>query len=441
LGTVCVGCGRRAEQPPNIVLVTIEATSAANLFTYGYPRRVEPNLNDLSHHAVVFERFYAGGDITPISLTTIATGMPASRHCVTNFEGALAPEIPTLAELLNRAGYRTFFAGEAAETLRGLGLARGVETMVVENHWGDFTVPAYKLNEAVLRFIKEDDRRPFFAWLHYYETHGPYNPLNYHGAKFRSDQFYRADDREVPAGALRKYNFDDWFLYRLDPAKKLRDYVAAHDGQIFYVDEMIGGFMNELKSLGIFDRTALLVTTDHGEMMGEKGHYFMHGTGPYESLIHIPFFLKPPGGPMPERRIKAVAGHQDIAPTVLRYAGLPAPAAMEGRALQDLLTADHADRDRRLTALSATGQLAVFDGELKVVGAAGQAMLPVGYQIPERGAEAEADVDAPEFEGLRETYRAQSALVEACRRATAPRAMSDEERRRLESLGYIQKTE
>lgn len=136
---------------------------------------------------------------------------------------------------------------------------------------------------------------------------------------------------------------------------------AAYAGEVSYVDQQLGGLRAALGELGLAERTILVVTADHGESLGEHGVYFDHFSL-HEPNIHVPLLVSAPGRVAADRRLEPVSG-LDVAPTILRLAGLPVPAAMQG---QDLFARD-GRRDAVVAEAGRGRQLMVAHGRWKLI--------------------------------------------------------------------------
>ena len=135
--------------------------------------------------------------------------------------------------------------------------------------------------------------QPFFAWVHFYDPHSPYAP--------------------PPPYATR---------YADHP----------YEGEIAYTDEVLGNLFARLQRLGVWDRTAIIVTADHGESLGEHGEE-EHGFFIYDAVVHVPLIMRYPARIGRGVRVKTEARSVDLVPTVLDLAGLPPVASLPGRSL------------------------------------------------------------------------------------------------------------
>jgi arylsulfatase A-like enzyme len=136
-------------------------------------------------------------------------------------------------------------------------------------------------------------------WLHFYDPHDPYDPPEPFKSRFAS---------------------------------------APYDGEIAYTDSVLGKFFATLKTRGLYQGTLIAIAADHGGAFGEHGEQ-RHGIFLYDETIHVPLLFKLPGGESAGRRVENRVALADVAPTVLRLAGLPVPAAMQGQSLADRIKA------------------------------------------------------------------------------------------------------
>jgi arylsulfatase A-like enzyme/Tfp pilus assembly protein PilF len=290
---------------PNVLLVTIDTLRADHLGCYGYADARTPVLDGLAARGVRFATAVAHGPLTAPSHASILTGLTPPRHGVRDNGGfALAANVPMLPAAFLGAGYRTtaFVSGFPLD--RRFGFARGFEAYDDRlRHGGDPRRAAYvertaeATTAAVLRWLDgQDAARPWFAWVHYFDPHAPYEPPPAFSARF----------------ATRPY-----------------------DGEVAFVDEQLGAVLRRIEQAGSLSSTLVLVTADHGESLGEHGEE-THGVFVYDATLKVPFLLAGPRVPA-GRVASTVARGIDVAPTLLDLAGLPADGAIEGRSLRPAL--------------------------------------------------------------------------------------------------------
>src|SRR5207245_5762296 len=158
---------------------------------------------------------------------------------------------------------------------------------------GDHTV------DRMLDWLEHRSRKPFFVWLHLYDPHSPYRPPEPY-----------------------------WSQYASHP----------YDGEIAFDDAQVGRVVARLREIGLLDRTAIVLTSDHGESLGEHGEG-EHGFFIYNATLRVPLILKLPTGWPKGRTISLPVGTVDIAPTIARLCGIPTSAtrSFQGHSLLEAM--------------------------------------------------------------------------------------------------------
>lgn len=286
---------------PNIVWITIDSVRADHTSMDGYHRDTTPNLRAIadSPRGQHFEHCFATGIGTPHSTASILTGTYPSRHGL-KFDNDVIPErLATVPELLKERGYHTAGISRNSYLSAGTGLDRGFErfewlaastvlsavdpwTLLkylrnIRRHSAGLTVNTAKhatpflVNELAKRWLEDlRDEEPFFFYLHYNEPHRPYYPpLPY------MDRY--ADEVDVSARQAANISMDihenlfeivaDEYILSAEETAAL---VAMYDAEIAYTDAQIGRLVDHIRSLEL-DNTVVVVTADHGELLGERG--------------------------------------------------------------------------------------------------------------------------------------------------------------------------
>jgi arylsulfatase A-like enzyme len=357
---------------PNIIIITFDSLSAQHTSLHGYHYNTTRNLDKLGQVSYIFDNMYASCNWTFPSLSSLMTGKNLTRHHITDQFSFFSGEqrYQNLPAALKRLGYETAVVGSnkfsspwvsdlkgydnvSPEDSRekflchiGLGPNQWLERLIGETrifrviHDFSFTWVNTKnvqvsdranIEKSFLRASKILDglRPPFFLWIHVLPPHAPYLPVGKYKYSILKEKIYdEAKDFDVPPFSSP---------YSPEDQPKVDKFSMRYDELISYADSVFGEFLSRLKERGLFDRSILIVSSDHGEMF-EKG-FWSHG-GPYlsQSLIHIPMVMHLPGQIHPQR-IDANVSHVDIAPTLLDLLGAKPPAWMDGKsflpALQD----------------------------------------------------------------------------------------------------------
>lgn len=310
-----------------IILVTIETFRRDHVSAYGYPRNTTPNLDALIAEGVSFDRHYSTAPYTHPSLASVLTGQLPSALGFADNNPSLPAALPVLPELLAQAGYVTAAFNVQYVLSNRYGLNRGFH--YYRNHPND--TPANVLNDELLPFLSEHGDDNLFAWVHYFDPHGPYRPPSRFRDMFVGDALYAADPGNLAHGghaeglpSIPKYVYENGRDER-------RHYVAAYDGDLAWTDFELGRLMDSLRATSRND-TLVIVTADHGESMTDHQRYFCHGSL-FEHDLHVPLVAWAPGMKSGVR-IAERTSHVDILPTLLDYGGVGQLPGFAGQSLR-----------------------------------------------------------------------------------------------------------
>lgn len=311
-----------ATTPSPVVLITVDTLRADRLGSYGARNIETPAMDALAGDGVRFDYALAQVPITLPSHVVILSGTYPMHHGVRDFTGTGVPEnVGLLAEAFARQGYRTAAFVSAFVLDRSWGFARGFETyddsfdprqFETENpgniqRRGDATM------DRALAWLEKraegaDATRPFFLWVHLFDPHSDYNPPEPFKSRY----------------AGRPY-----------------------DGEVAYTDSQLARLFEALRVRGLYDRALIVLTSDHGESLGEHGED-EHGFFLYHSTLHVPLIIKPPRGRAAPHTVAQPVATVDIAPTILDLAGLRDPLSrqFQGASLASLVLGRPAGAER-----------------------------------------------------------------------------------------------
>ena len=334
-------CGVES-RPQSAVIIVIDTLRADHLGSFGYDPPTSPNLDGLQDDSwILFKNAYAHSPWTLPSFGSILTSMPppvhrAGERLVVNDAGAkqfyrLQKEVRTVAEILGEEhGFRTAAFVNNPYLSPRFGLDRGFERYdhVSKTHWE--TRPASRMVDLAtdwLSGLQRDDR--FLVLLHFLDPHIYYDPPARFASKFVGS--VRAVERPDPTIYLG--SILDGIVPTNDDQTFLR---GLYDGEIAYVDEQVGRFLDFLEKRDVLDSTAIVITADHGEEFWDHGS-FEHGQALYDELVHIPLWLKLPAGSRfessrpPAGVTDRLVCHVDILPTLLDLLELETSTPMMGQ--------------------------------------------------------------------------------------------------------------
>lgn len=363
LAVAAVGCSQPPEpkptSPPNILLISIDTLRADHLGCYGYSRDTSPRLDALAQESLRFASAFAPTPWTLPSHAAMLTGMHPYAIGFDNSRRTLPEEIPTLAELLRASGYQTAaFVDSSAKGFVGKnrGFGRGFDHYAHTPHRKDqlqrFDAAA-TVDSAEEWIGERDPSRPFFLFLHSKSVHAVPNDAEcldercFPYAKPEPWQFrYIASEAAPFAWTSAEDGSGQRFLWSLNakilagdldssayPTDRLEALKAFYDAGITYTDFHLGRLFDDLEARGLFDKTLIVITSDHGESFLD--HSLFQHQEVYDPLLHVPLIVHLPSESSGTR--SAVFEQQvtlaDIMPTLLRQAGLPVPVQTTGRPL------------------------------------------------------------------------------------------------------------
>ncbi|MHC5212869.1 MAG: sulfatase, partial [Planctomycetota bacterium] len=418
-----------APDRPHIVLIDIDTLRADRLGCAGYARDTTPRLDRWVEDtgATVFTDCVATSSWTLPSTMSLLTGLHVFQHGVDSAARALAGTVPTLAELLRSAGYETAAWVEGGYVSARHGFGRGFEsydaTTERDPDWSD-----------VLDWMS--DRRseqPCFVFLQTYLVHAPYP---------HDDRFWTPTPGEdIPLGGSGVTAGTVFLPYRqgaLDLDAAERDYIdRLYDAGVRRMDDLLGAFLEDLDER--FGREGLMVviTSDHGEELFDHDG-LDHGQTLYEEVLQVPLIVRWPGPATPSPDIPRTT--LDIAPTLLREAGVPLPDDWPGRALHD-----EPDPSRLRTAQLGEWGVALRSGAVKLIDMtpSGAAATPRDVQLFDLSADSKEQRDlsgtrpetVAELLEIWETYRRQRRSRSA---AASASPMDPDTMRALQELGYVE---
>ena len=320
----------------NIVLIAIDTLSARHMSCYGYGRKTTPFLDEYAKEGALFESLYCQAIPTQPTYTSVYTGQYAITHGIVSHGGTrdLDMEAPFLPEIMQRNGYTTCAVDNLYRHKNWL--ARGYEFYINPRLKGRYAqaVPCEQYNARAIPWLRSHADEKFFLFVHYWDPHTPYlPPERYRGLFYDGDP---CDPENKSLEGLWKHPFGEawkkWFD-QLKPGITDAEYIAAmYDSEIRCVDDGLRELLAALGDLHLVDDTAVLIFSDHGEMMYKHGLYFDHH-GLYDEDIHVPLIIRGAGAGEKGLRIPHLVQHIDLAPTILDIAGISPPDSMEGKSL------------------------------------------------------------------------------------------------------------
>ncbi len=363
-------------EPFNLVFIIVDQHSGVALGCAGHPIVRTPNLDSLAKQGVFFTHAYTAGVTCAPSRASMDTSLRVQRHGVRENGVPLGIEFQTLWTILEKNGY-TLSAqpggrGRIAQHLEWLvrlgykdvaspiiGSKDKAQIIPTPYRYAvgraglspEHTLDAWTVQNAT-RFLDENKDRRFCLTV---QLHGPHDPWV---APAPYDTLYRPSDLPLPPYRAGEYESKPAMQKRIwretgadrFTDEQIRIILAHYYGLVTYSDMLVGKVLNKVAALGLDDKTVVVYTADHGDMMGTH-RMFTKGFAFYEPAIRIPLILRAPGGASRGWKVAGAVSNIDFLPTMLDLLGLPPARGVEGRSLVSLWRA------------AAKGREVVFGGE------------------------------------------------------------------------------
>lgn len=316
-------CSSQDKTPPNVVLIVIDALRPDFLGCYGYDRPTSPNIDALARRGVVFETAIAHAPWTKTSFATLLTSLYPFQHGVVDWESVMPDTVATLPEALAQAGYGTLAVINMLGITGKSKVTKGFDTVSEANKMNR---DAFGTTQDAINLIKTT-RRPFFALVHYFDTHRPYRP----GPEYLD----RVRGKDEPDPMLYRSSSQD----RGDGEPAAGVVVGEkvlYSGCIRQVDDALGKLLAFLDDAGLRKNSVVIVTADHGEAFWEHGAG-AHGGNLYDEAIRVPLVISYPAKYRHPQRVSAQVRHVDLVPTILDLAGVADATQREGTSLRALM--------------------------------------------------------------------------------------------------------
>ncbi len=296
------------EKPPSIVLISVDTLRADHLSCYGYRRIATPHLDALARGGTLFSAVSSQVPLTFPSHASLFTSTYPFFNGIEDNGETLRPNALTLATVLKAHGYHTGAVVGGFVLDRRFGLDQGFDAYdstfdlhhQADSDSGDVKRLGAEVVAAANKWLDANSHNLFFLFVHLYDLHTPYN---------------------LPANYRTRFG-------------------TGYDAELRYVDEQVGALCDSLRQHNVFANSLIVLTSDHGEGLGEHGEK-THGYFIYQSTLWVPLIVHwPAGGANFPARIDEPAGLMDVAPTLLQFSGIMPPPEFQGRSLLDLLRAD-----------------------------------------------------------------------------------------------------
>lgn len=395
----------------NVLIITLDTMRADRIGAYGYANAGTPVLDDLAKNGVMFADCYSPVPLTLPAHCSLFTGRyPLGHRVRDNGTFLLSDAETTFAEILASEGYDTYAVIASFVLMAKFGLDQGFSVYddsldaneLLRNFYSEITADA--VYAKFQQWFGNRGKEKFFAWVHFYDPHLPYDPP----AEYRN----RGDS----LGDL-------------------------YDGEVAFTDVYVGKIIQDLENRGMLSDTLVVIAGDHGEAFGEHQEYG-HSVFCYEENLKVPLIfynsLLFPQGAVVEERICLV----DIMPTLLEMLNMDSPPDVQGRSFTGMLSGKKEKEERAVYIESMYGKetlgwaplAGIIDGPYKYISLPEPELYDLENDSGEKSNlfSAKNKIAREMDEKLKKTMLEYSASQGSVRRE-----LTAEDRRRLESLGYI----
>ncbi len=395
--------------PYNLLFITIDTLRADHLGCYGYDKAQTPNIDRLANNGIKFENCYASVPLTLPSHSTIFTGKEPFEHQIrSNINYFLNEEETTLAELMKAEGFLTYAIISSFVLHSKFGLNQGFDIYDDSLDIGkiagirDVQITADKVYNKFSKWFEVNYNKKFFSWLHFYDPHANYNPPEKYLQKFKANPY---------------------------------------DGEISYVDFYIGKIVEDLKKKNILKNTIIIITSDHGESLGEHNE-LTHGVFCYNSTLKVPLIFYNPSAFKKDRVVSNRVKLKDIMPTMIELFDLETSVKNSGSSFAEQLFSNISRKSRKTYFESVYAQeemnwaplTGIIDGDYKYI----SLPKPELYNLKK---------DPNELVNLYNKERKKAKqldkklkhymLSNSSEGQSARKKLSENDLKKLESLGYI----
>lgn len=341
----------------NLILISLDTTRADHLGCYGHPFVKTPNIDAFAAESILFDDVTATAPTTLTSHTSLMTGTYPHTHGVPYNGFVVNEKNVMLAEVMRDAGYATGAVLGSFALESRFRFNQGFDTyseefdlIMIKDRVDQNERRAEKVTDRAIDFLEQNEDKNHFLFLHYFDPHCPYAPPPPY------DRMYAAG-RKPDAGSLPsiarataahqiriagealgpKKMYSKGLTRELvtgatgEPMKTDSQIHASYCGEISYLDYHLGRLLDHLKRSGLYDKSIIVITGDHGENMWEHADFWNHGLWVYGTSVRVPLIIRLPEGKHGGTVISDPLSNIDIFPSIVELLELPEAQRAEGR--------------------------------------------------------------------------------------------------------------
>jgi arylsulfatase len=314
----------------NAIIVIMDAARADRFSFFGHSRPTTPNIDRIAGESIVFSSAFCDSITTRTSIGTLFTGFPLSVHSMTDITSRIPEEFSTLAQYFQEKNIKTTGFTGVANIGSDFDFQRGFDQYYELYKEEGFSRKSQEYLPYLIPWLEVNKEKNFFLYIHFKEPHGVYIPQEPFRGMFSSGYRETVDIENARLREIGPELSDEQVAY-------IR---ACYDENLASVDSVVGELVNRMKELGVLEKSILILTSDHGEFLGEHDRVFGHGGYFGESGIHIPLIIRFPKSDefdMP-RNINWLVKSSDLFATLADIYGFDIPQGLiHGKSLLRLL--------------------------------------------------------------------------------------------------------
>lgn len=346
------------ETPQGVILIWADTLRWDHLDVYGYARETAPVLSRMANEGTLFHDCLTQAIWTLPSTASLLTSLYVSTHGVMNGSPPGYDQLPmaatTMAEVFHDAGYATLSFSSVWFTGRYFNMHQGFDELhefdSLDQDRPNWNKTAREYVDRLVPWLKAHREVPFFVFLHVFDPHAPYEPYPPYDTLWANP--VRKKKYEISVEKAKEFIVDPNRKYEEMPSRKELekagidpdDYISVpkdwYDGSIRGMDTEIGRLLEQLKKIGLDEKTLIIFSSDHGEQFFDHGQ-LGHGNAVYSEENHSPLIIRWPGVVPENVEVFETVRTIDLMPTILELCHLPQPKAMQGQSLIPLLAASN----------------------------------------------------------------------------------------------------
>jgi len=340
LTALCIaagGCGSDTPERPNVIVIVMDTTRGDRTSLDGHGIGTTPFLDVLGRESTVYTDAWSPTCWTGPAHATLFTGLRPEHHgFLAGVRLYLDENAETLAEVLSRVGYEAACLSCNPAVAPAFGLVQGFRTYErFEEILGAPATPSARASSRALEIIRRcrSRSRPCFVFLNHWQPHLLYDPPPGFARRFLPAD---VSPEEIAWGRARSPNNIEVFAegYQRPTPRQRAILAGLYAAEIAALDDELERFVSALREEGGLDDTILVITSDHGENLGDHG-LSGHFMSLHQSVRRIPLLIRYPGARPRGERVTAVARLEDVYPTILALCGVPVPLDLDGLTLID----------------------------------------------------------------------------------------------------------